>query len=339
MTRRNLFIAVVVVLALAASAFRGGPVEASVGSTPEEPRLIAGAGRIEPLSEEIQVGADLYGRIRSVLVEEGQRVRKGETLAILENGDYQARVALAEATVRERDAAVERLNNGSRIEQRFEAEAVLREADAILANAQAERERKSRLFHGELISRMEFEAAEREYEVAKARSAAARERSRLVRDETRPEDLRRAIAELDRAKAQLEEARAMLAKTYITAPVDGTVLRQKMKAGEAITALSNQPVVTMGDCSRLRVRVDVDETDVARVKVGQNAWVRADAFGERKFQARVVRIGRVLGRKNIRTDEPGEKNDQKVLETLIELEAGVSLPVGLRVDAYIDPRS
>lgn len=344
MRRKNLCMSIAAAASmLALAAFTGDrsvrTIEASAAQTPEtEPRLIAGAGRVEPLSEEIQVGADLHGRIRAVLVEEGQRVQKGETLAILDNGDYQARVALAEATVREHEAAVERLRNGSRPEQRYEAEAHLREADAILANAQAERERKTRLFQAELISRMEFDAAEREYQVARARSAATGERARLVRDETRPEDLRRAMAELDRARAQLEEARALLAKTYITAPVAGAILRTIMRPGEAITALSNQPVLTMGDCSRLRVRVDVDETDVARVKVGQRGWIRADAYGERRFAATVVRIGRALGRKNVRTDEPEEKNDRKILETLLELEPGAPLPVGLRVDAYIDPR-
>lgn len=304
---------------------------------PQPERLIAGAGRIEPLSEEIQVGADLYGRLRSVLVEEGQRVRRGETLAILVNDDYRARVELAEAMIRQREAAVERLTNGSRPEQRLESEAQQREAEAVLANASADRERRTKLFQAELISRMEFDASEREFQVAKARSAAAHERLSIVKDETRPEDLRKARAELEHAYAQLAEAKAMLSKTFITSPIDGIVLRKKMKAGESITALTNQPVVTVGDCSRLRVRVDVDETDVARIKLGLEAWIRADAYGKAKFKAKVVSIGQILGRKNIRTDEPGEKTDQKVLETLIELEAGAKLPIGLRVDAYIVP--
>jgi HlyD family secretion protein len=311
----------------AESASAAGPAE----------RMIAGAGRIEPVSEEIQVGAELYGRIHSVLVEEGQLIRQGHTIAVLVNDDYLARVELAEATIRERQASVDRLANGARSEHRLESEAQAREAEAILANALADRERRTKLFQAELISRMEFDASEREFEVAKARSSAAKERAAAVRDETRPEDLRKARAELDRAHAQLAEAKAMLAKTYVTAPIDGTVLRKQMKAGESITALSNQPVITMGDCSRLRVRVDVDETDVGRIQVGQEAWVRADAYGAAKFKGRVLRIGQTLGRKKVRTDEPGEKVDQKVLETLIEMEAGVRLPIGLRVDAYIKP--
>jgi HlyD family secretion protein len=71
------------------------------------------------------------------------------------------------------------------------------------------------------------------------------------------------------------------------------------------------------------------------VTAGQQAWVTADAYGDRRFAGTVLRVGEVLGRKNIRTDEPGERVDTKVLETLIDLEPGTRLPVGLRVDAFI----
>jgi len=97
-------------------------------------------------------------------------------------------------------------------------------------------------------------------------------------------------------------------------------------------------VFTVADMRRLRVRVDVDEHDVARVAAGQPAWVTADAYGGRRFEGTVVRVGSLLGRKNIRTDEPAEKVDTRVLETLIELSANARLPVGLRVDAFIGAR-
>jgi len=95
------------------------------------------------------------------------------------------------------------------------------------------------------------------------------------------------------------------------------------------------PIVTIGDNSVLRVRVDVDETEVAQVRVGQSAYVTVDAYRTQKFTARVIRVGNELGRKNIRTDEPTERVDTKILETLLQLDPGIQLPDGLRVDAYI----
>jgi HlyD family secretion protein len=69
------------------------------------------------------------------------------------------------------------------------------------------------------------------------------------------------------------------------------------------------------------------------------AYVKAEAYGDRRFTGKVVRIGEALGRKNVRTDEPTERVDTKILETLIELDPGQTLPIGLRVDAFLKPRS
>jgi HlyD family secretion protein len=81
--------------------------------------------------------------------------------------------------------------------------------------------------------------------------------------------------------------------------------------------------------------VEVDETEVSKVRVGQSAYVTADAYGTQKFWGHVVRVGQELGRKNVRTDEPTERVDTKILETLVELNPGASIPVGLRVDGFI----
>lgn len=86
--------------------------------------------------------------------------------------------------------------------------------------------------------------------------------------------------------------------------------------------------------SRLK-RADVDEMDVSRIRLNQRAYVTADAYAGKKFWGRAVRIGQAPGRKNVRTDEPGERVDTKILETLIELDAGRKLPAGLRVDSFI----
>ena len=76
---------------------------------------------------------------------------------------------------------------------------------------------------------------------------------------------------------------------------------------------------------------------MSKVGVGQRAYVTADAYGARKFWGHVVRVGQQLGPKNVRTDEPTEKVDTKILETLVQLDSGSPLPDGLRVDAFIVP--
>jgi HlyD family secretion protein len=81
--------------------------------------------------------------------------------------------------------------------------------------------------------------------------------------------------------------------------------------------------------------MDVDERDIARVKPGATAYVTADAFGSRHFTGKVVEIGRRFGRKNIRTDDPVEKNDTKILEVVIELDSNELLLTGQRVTSFI----
>lgn len=134
-------------------------------------------------------------------------------------------------------------------------------------------------------------------------------------------------------KARLEAARARLEKSFTRSPIDGIVIHKYMKAGESASVIRDRPVITVADTTILRARVDVDETDAGRIREGQSAYVTADAYGDRRFSGRVVQIGQALGRKNIRTDEPVERVDTKILETLNEFDS--ALPVGLRVDAFI----
>ena len=300
--------------------------------------LIAAPGRIEAVSEEIRLSSELSGRLHSVPVEEGDRVRKGQVLAQIENEDYVARVAGAEATLAQRQAELLRIVNGARSQERRAAEASAQAAKAVLENARREAERRRNLADRDMISRDEAERYERAYQVALAEYDRATQEFFLVDADARDEDRRRGEASVASAKAQLAEARSYLEKTYIRSPLDGVVLRKLRHAGESVSTQFDSPVVTVADDSSLRVRLDVDETDVARLKLGQAAFVTAEAYGAQRFSGHVIRVGRILGKKNVRTDEPSERVDTKILETLVALDPGQKLPLGLRVDAYVETR-
>ena len=302
-----------------------------------ESLMIAGPGRVEPLSENIQIGSELSGKIRSVNVEEGDTVRKGQVLAVLQNDDYRAEVLSARAQVLAKEATRRKVINGARTQERSEALSTVRRAEAVMNNARSEMDRRQRLFDAGVISRDEFERYAREYDVAKANYQENVEHHSLVDDQAREEDRSFAEADLQLARAQLEQAQARYEKTVIKSPIDGTVLRKHHRSGESVSNSSTvpDPILTVGDKNVLRVRIDVDETDVNKIRVGQKAYVTADAYGKQKFWGQVVRVGELLGPKNVRTDEPTEHVDRKILETLVELDKGVQLPVGLRVDSYI----
>jgi HlyD family secretion protein len=340
MKRTTVFIgaALVVVAAInfALVSARHGTPPGAAGPVVDRAGIVAaGPGRVEALSEEVRVSAQVGGRLQAVLVEENDRVAAGQVLATIENADYRARVSSAEATLRLHEAEARKVHNGARAQERRDAEAAVREAEAVADNARADLGRRRDLYRDAVISRAEMDKSEQEFNVAQAKVDSVRERLSLVDAGSREEDHARADAEVALARAALDEARAVLAKTFVRAPIDGIVLRKHRRAGETVSTQFESPVVTIADRSRLRVRVDVDEVDVARLREGQAAYVTADAFGSRRFAGRVVRVGQVLGRKNVRTDEPTERVDTKVLETLIELADGRELPLGLRVQGFI----
>lgn len=157
-------------------------------------------------------------------------------------------------------------------------------------------------------------------------------------DQARAErDVAAAKVRLDRS--QLELAKANLEKTEIKSPLKGTVLQRYVRPGEAV---SNQPptrIAAVGETSRLRARAEVDELDVGALHLGQRVMIKADALHNKTLGGTVVRMAPIMGAKRIQTGRPQEKTDSKVMEVLIDLDGGIALPVGLRVDAFFETPS
>ncbi len=298
---------------------------------------IAGPGQIEPVSEAIKLGSELSGKLKSVNVEEGDSIHKGQVLAVLENDDYRAALASASAEVRAKEATLRKVVNGAQGQERSEALAAVHSAQAVMSNAQAELARRQELFQAGVISREELEHYTRAYNVAKDEYKEKVDHHSLLNTATREEDVACARADLELAQGHLAEAQAKYDKTFIKSPIDGIVLRKHHRNGESVSnsATMPDPVLTVGDTRVLRVRVDIDESDVNKVRVGQKAYITADAYGKQKYWGHLVQVGELLGPKTIRTDEPTERVDRKFLETLVELDGGVQLPMGLQVDTFI----
>ena len=150
MKRTTVFIgaAVVVIAGInfgIVSARRATPPPVTAASATDRGGIVAaGPGRVEAVSEEVRVSAQVGGRLQAVLVEENDRVTAGQVLATIDNADYRARVASAEATLR------------------------LREAEAVVDNATADVGRRRDLFRDAVISRAELDNAEQAFKVARA---------------------------------------------------------------------------------------------------------------------------------------------------------------------------
>ena len=298
---------------------------------------IYAAGLVEPVGEERVLIPEVGGRLARVLIAEGDAVKQGQLLAEIENRDVAAALAAAGAQVALREAELAKARAGARREERDAARAALAEADAGLALAASELERRRAMQSDKLVSREALDQALASERVARARRDAAAAQWALLEAGTRAEDVAAAEAALAQATAERDRAAAALEKTRIRAPIDGVVLKRDLREGETVVALSPVPLARIGDVSRLVVRADVDELDVSRVAVGQRAFASSDAFPGREFAGRVARVSRRMGPRNSVSENPAARVDTKILEALVELDEGVVLPVGLRVDVRIDP--
>jgi HlyD family secretion protein len=295
------------------------------------PAAAKALGRVEAASEEIGVSSDLTGRIAEILVEEGAIIEKGAPLARLEPFVYESRVEAAKAAVAQAVARRKLLEAGARRQEIDAARALLDETNASERLAKASWERTRQLIENGIQSQQQADAAREELEAARSRVKSAADRVALVENWTRQEELEAADAEIAQRRHELAVAEAELEKTVLRAPIAGTVVRKNLRVGEAVSALQVQPVVTIADMRDLRVRAEVDEIDIGRVRVGQKVLLDVLAAPEKPLHGTVLRLGKTMGRKRVQSNDPNEKVDVRVLEVLIDIDEPDELPLGLRL--------
>jgi HlyD family secretion protein len=146
-------------------------------------------------------------------------------------------------------------------------------------------------------------------------------------------------AALTAARADLSAADAALEKTHIRAAADGTVLLVNAKVGETVTPSPENALIATGNLTTLRVRAEFEEHDFAKVRVGQAAVIRSDAFPGRDFEGKVSLLAQALGPSRLGQRGPRKPTDVDVLEAMIDLTGQPELLTGMRVDVFIRPEA
>lgn len=300
--------------------------------------ICSATGRVEGASATAELGAAIDGVIEAVLVEEGDSVAAGQIVARIEAKDLAAAVRAAVAEVESLKQKKARLLRGSRDEERAEARARVDAARAAAVRAKENHARAKDLLDRGSGPLEDEEVARRDAEVAEAEHAAAVAHRTFVEAAALPEDVAGADADILAAEARREEAAARLEKSLVRSPIAGTVLKRFLEPGESVSTQFPRPIVAIADLSRRRVRADVDERDVALVKISQRVAVSAPALGGKTLAGRVARIGAAMGRRQVRSGDPAEKSDRDVLQVILDIDIAAGnddaarLPVGLRVE-------
>jgi HlyD family secretion protein len=140
--------------------------------------------------------------------------------------------------------------------------------------------------------------------------------------------------QLNIARAERSVARAALDKLTIRAPISGTVLQVNVKTGETAMPSSTQPLMVLGDISALRVRVELDDRDLGKIKIGQSVIVRASAFPSREIAGKVATIAPIVGPASGAARGQRSPTDVDVAEVFVDLTDRGPLSSGMQVDVY-----
>ncbi|MFQ5490447.1 MAG: ATP-binding cassette domain-containing protein [Phycisphaerae bacterium] len=286
----------------------------------------------EPTTQLVEIRSERRGRIKQVLKHAGQPIRKGEPLVILDDDSAAALVGQRQADLMLAQANLDRLKAWDRAEKRVKADAGVERARARLDRAERELRRVQALYDGQVAGTTELDQAIEEQRLAAAELKVAEQIAAMSKAGPTVEEIHVAQAKVEQARAALHWAEAELALRTIVSPLDGHVIYRHLEPGEVVDPESPSPILSVGRLDDVRLRAEVDEADILRVKVGQRVIATAEAFGDRQITGSVVHLEPMMGRKNIRTERTTEQADTKVREVLIELDPDTpALPIDLQM--------
>lgn len=229
----------------------------------ENPNEISGSGTIEIL--EVEISSKIMGKVEKINFDEGDNVREGDLLAVLEHNELNAQENQFSAGF---SASKEQVN----------------QIEAQLKNAEDNYNRAKDLFKTGSFSQQQLDAAETQYKVLSSQLKSANQVCIQIQ------------AQYDYVKAQISNA-------YLKAPISGVILQKNAEIGEIVSP--GMSILTVGDLSKPWLKIYIPETKLGKVKLNDKASVKADTFPDKKYEGRVVYISSKaeFTPKNVQTKE------------------------------------
>jgi len=273
------------VLAVAGVALRnvilGTPVEAYQAVRSDLVQSVVASGRIMT-PQRVAVGAVITGRVERIPVQEGQSVRRGDILVALDDRDERAAVAQARAAVAQAEAKVRQLRELGLPA----AEQGLVQAQANLTQARRQYDRAADLKARGFVSQSALDDAQRNLDVAESQLRAAK--LQVESNSAAGSEFAVAQTALAQARASLGVAQAKLDDMVIRAPVDGILIARAVEPGNVVQ--SGKELMALAPAGETQVVVQIDEKNLAQLRIGQKALGSADAFPRERFAAELVYI-------------------------------------------------
>lgn len=243
--------------------------------------LVSATGKIQPETE-LKLSSDVSGEITEMTVKEGDQVKKGDLLCRIKPDLYVSAIDRVNANVNTTKANLKT------------AQAQLEQAKANLANSEAMFNRNKKLLEQNAISQQEFDGFKAQYESAKANVLALEA------------GVSAGQFNIQSSEATLKEANTNLDKTYIYAPVDGTVSKLSVEKGERVVGVSGMAgteILRLANLNEMEVSVEVNENDIIKVHKNDTALIEVDAYMDKKFKGIVTEIANSSNSMGISVDQ------------------------------------
>jgi RND family efflux transporter MFP subunit len=240
-------------------------------------------------AHKIELASRVPGRISWVGVEMGDKVEKGQVLVRLEDDDYKARVAQQEGQVDNAKAMLAELEAGSRPQEIAAAVAKLAQAQADLTNDEVSLKRLKALESTRAVSQQQIDDADALVRSQTAVVEAARQQCELVKAGPRKEQIDAQRATVRQLEGALAMTKIDLNETAIRTPINATILDRNVEVGEFVTngfvgdKGAKGYVVSLADLNDLRIELDVDQNNFAKVSAKQKCWIVTDAYPDKKY--------------------------------------------------------
>ena len=290
--------------------------------------FIAARGVVES-EEEIEVSNRVMGLISEVRVSEGDRVKRGQLLVILDTMKIMARIKLSEAKHKEAVARLREFEAGYRDEDIEMAQSRMKRAEIIYEKAKDEYQRQARLYQKEAATFVDLEKAEERLYVVTEELKESRANCKKFRRGAREEEIDQARAAVEKAVSDLHYYQAVLKDYSILSPIDGLIAERYRDPGETVDI--GTPVLKLINPNKLRIRAELEETDVGKVVKGQSVEVSTDAYREKVYQGKVSKVCSVLKRYSLRTFDPSATYDINAQDIYAKLEDSSGLKNGMMV--------
>jgi len=259
-------------------------------------RSVVATGKVEPLSK-VDIKSKASGLIKYLYVNAGDRVREGQLLVELDKETLEAELKEASAVLKSAESSLEEMESQGKTLLANLRKAQLEAENRDFEFYAAEYRRQRELFNQGLISKSDFDGVEQKMQSAevgrKALLAAVSVKEAEIEQNKRT--IEKARSEVTQAQARYERAQENLKYASIRSPIGGVVLSREVEVGDAVSSIlqlgSNATLImTLGDVQELYIKGKVDETDIGLVKMDQPVRVTVDAYKNRTFQGKVIRI-------------------------------------------------